>query len=87
MGAWPPQLMSIIGNAALDEGRIDGFGAHAEVLVDLRAPAHGAHRRIGVRQGVVAARRIEQVQIEIFRQVLPEAHALVVELARPSGVR
>jgi len=67
-------------NTALDERRIDRFGAHAEVLVDLRPPAHRAHGRIRVRQGVVAARGIEQVQIEIRREVLPEAHALIVEL-------
>jgi len=28
----------------------------------------------------VAARRVEQVEIEILRQVPPEAHALIVEL-------
>ena len=67
------------GNAALDEGRVDGFGTHTIVFVDLGPPAHGAHRRVGVGERVMAARRIEQVQIEIFTQVLPQAHTLVVE--------
>ena len=32
-----------------------------------------------MRERVVAARRIEQIQIEIGGEVLPQAHALVVE--------
>ena len=85
MGACPPQLMSIMGMPRLDEGGVDGLGTHAVMLVDLGAPAHGAHGRIGVRQGVMAARRIEQIQIEVFGQVLPKAHALVVELDALGG--
>ena len=72
-------------NAAFDEGGVDGLGIHAVMLVDLGSPAHGAHRRIRVRQGVMAARRIEQIQIEVFAQVLPQAHALVVELDALGG--
>jgi len=66
-------------DAALDEGGVDGFGAHTVVLIDLRPPAHGAHRRIRVREGVMTPRRIEQIQIEIDGEILPQAHALVVE--------
>ncbi len=68
------------GNAALHEGGVDGLGAHPVMLVDLRAPAHGAHGRVRVRERVVPARRIEQVQIEVFGEVLPQAHAFIVKL-------
>ena len=68
------------GYAALDERGVHGFRAHSEMLVDLGAPAHGAHRRIGMGQRVMPTRRIKQVQVEIFAQVLPQSHALIVEL-------
>ena len=59
--------------------RADQFAVDAEMLVHLGAPAHGAHCGIGMRQGEVSAFRIEQVQVEIGRQVLPQAQRLVVE--------
>jgi len=66
-------------NRLLDEGRVDGLRAHAEMLVDLGPPAHGPHRRIGVRQRKMSARRVEQIQVEVRGQILPEPHALIVE--------
>ena len=76
----PPQVRSIIGTDALHSLRADHFAVHPEVLVHFGPPAHGAHRGVGVGQREMAARRVEQVQVEVLRQVLPQPHALVVEL-------
>ena len=59
---------------------VDRLARDPEVLVYFGAPAHRAHGRVRVRQRVVAAGRIKQIEIEILRQVLPQPHALVVEL-------
>ena len=50
------------------------------MFIDLGAPAHGAYCRVRVSQGKVATGRVEQVEIEVFRQVLPQLHRGIVEL-------
>ena len=65
-------------------GLADGVGANqfavdAEVLVDLGTPAHGPHRGIGMSKREVPARGVEEVEVEVLSEVLPQAHRLVVE--------
>ncbi len=69
-----------LGAGPLDLGRVDHLGVDPVVLVDLGAPAHRAHGRIGVCQSEVAARRIKQVEAEFLGQLLPQTDTGVVEL-------
>src|SRR5258708_7799572 len=48
---------------------VDRLTRDPEMLVYLGPPPHRAHSRIRVRQRVVAAGRIKQIEIEILRQV------------------
>ena len=63
-----------------DEIRTDQLRFNAVVFVDLGAPAHGADCRVRVRQGEVATGRVEQIEIEVFRKVLPQLYRGIVEL-------
>ena len=51
----------------------------AEMLVDLGAPARGAHRRVGMREREVPALRIHDVHVEVVGEVFPERQRFVVE--------
>ena len=57
----------------------DQAGIDAQMLVDLGPPAGGAHGGVGVGEGQVAAGRVEDVEVEVGRQVLKQPHRLVVE--------
>ena len=63
-----------------DEIRTDQLRFNAVVFVDLSAPAHGAHCRVRVRQGEVATGRVEHIEIEVFRQILPQSHRGIIKL-------
>ena len=45
---------------------IHGFTLHTKMLIHFGSPAHGAHRRIGVRQSKMATCGIKQVEIKIL---------------------
>ena len=53
---------------------------YPQVLVHLGPPAHGAQRAVGVRQREVAALGVEEVVVEVAREVGEQPDALVVEL-------
>ena len=64
---------------AADLGGIDHLRIDAQMLVDLGAPARGAHRRIGMRQGEVAALGIHDVDVELDRQAAEQLDRFLVE--------
>ena len=68
-----------VGTLPSNNVRPDQLAANPQVLVNFRTPAHGAQRRIRVSQSKVAAFRIKQVDIEVFRKILEEPKTLVVE--------
>ena len=67
------------GAQALDLVRPDQPGIDALQPVHLGPAAHGAHRRIRMRQGEVPALAEHDVEIEFRRHLLVQLHALVVE--------
>ena len=75
----PAAVQVDLGDGLLDELRADDFGIDAEVLVDLGAPALGAQRGRRVRQGEVAALGVEQVVVELPRQIAVQIHAELVK--------
>ena len=58
----------------------DHVAVHAQVLVHLGPPAHGAQRALGVGQREVPALGVEQVDVQVLRQLGKEPHAFLVEL-------
>ena len=58
---------------------IDQLGIDAQMLVHLGAPAAGAHGRIGMGEGEMAAHGIEDVVVEFLAQPLIEPDGFVVE--------
>ena len=67
----------------LHVGRVDHLGAHAEMFVDLGAPARGAQVRIRMRQREMPARGIEQVEVEFLGAGPPRARGWRRRTSRP----
>ena len=59
--------------------RKDQLGPDAEMLVDFRPPPAGAQGRIGVREREVAPLGVEDVVVQLVRQIPIEPHRFVVE--------
>src|SRR5918998_717936 len=76
----PPARQVYRGTRRLYVLRLDVLRVDPHVLVDLGPPAHGPYRGVAVRQREVPALGVEQVEVEIVRQVLEQPDALVVEL-------
>ena len=68
-----------LGDGLLDELWADDLGIDAEMLVDLGAPTLGAQCGWRVCQGEVAALGVEQVVVELPRQIAVQIHAELVK--------
>jgi len=72
--------VEIDGRASLlYERAIDNLALHAHVLVDFGSPAHGAKGRVAMREREVSSLRVEEVEVEVTREVPEESYTLVVE--------
>ncbi len=62
-----------------DGSAIYQFALNSKVFVYLSSPPHGAQSRISMGECKVAPLRVEQIKIQILREILEKADALIVK--------